>query len=278
MFERIRNSWELVKASARVLQADKELIIFPILSAIGLVLVSAAFIVPFVVSDLINRVVQNQVLGYVVLFLYYLVQYIVIFFANSALVAAAMIRLRGGDPTARDGFRAAFSHMPAILGYALIAATVGMLLRWLRERGSVGKVVSSLGGLAWNLATFLVVPILVVEGVGPVGAVRRSAGLLKKTWGEQVAGNLGIGLISGLLIFLIILLGIGGVVLGARLESAPVWIASVAIAIVAVLTLSLISSALSGIYAAAVYNYAVTGEPGTYFDRGLVEDAFRQKK
>jgi hypothetical protein len=278
MFERIRNSWELVKASARVLRADKELIIFPILSAIGLVLVSAAFIVPFVVSDLINRVVQNQVLGYVVLFLYYLVQYIVIFFANSALVAAAMIRLRGGDPTARDGFRAALGHMPAILGYALIAATVGMVLRWLRERGSVGRIVSSVGGLAWNLATFLVVPILVVEGVGPLEAVRRSAALLKKTWGEQVAGNLGIGLISGLLVFLIILLGIGGVVLGVRLESAPVWIASVALAIVAVLALSLISSALSGIYAAAVYNYAVTGEPGTYFDQKLVEDAFRQKK
>lgn len=207
-----------------------------------------------------------------------MVQYIVIFFANSALVASAMIRLRGGDPTARDGFRAAFSHMPAILGYALIAATVGMVLSWLRERGSVGKVVSSLGGLAWNLATFLVVPILVVEGVGPVEAVRRSAGLLKKTWGEQVVGNLGIGLIFGLLIFLIILLGIGGVVLGVRLESAPVGIASVVIAIVAVLLLSLISSALSGIYAAAVYNYAVTGEPGTYFDRGLVEDAFRQRK
>ena len=278
MFQRIRNSWELVKASAQVLRADKELIIFPILSTIGLVLVSIAFIVPIVVSDLINQVTNNVVLSVIVLFLFYVAQYIVIFFSNSALVAAAMIRLRGGDPTVGDGFRAAFGHLPAILGYALIAATVGMILRWLSERGVLGEIASRLIGLAWNIATFLVVSILVVEGVGPVEAVKRSAGLLKKTWGEQIVGNLSIGLVFGLLIFVIILLGIGGVALGVNMNSAPVAIAAVAIAVILVLGLSLISSALSGIYSAAVYNYAVTGEPGTYFEQGLVEEAFRAKK
>jgi len=278
MFQRIRNSWELVKASAQVLRADKELIIFPILSTIGLVLVSIAFIVPIVVSDLINQVTNNVVLSVVVLFLFYVAQYIVIFFSNSALVAAAMIRLRGGDPTVGDGFRAAFSHLPSILGYALIAATVGMILRWLSERGVLGEIASRLIGLAWNIATFLVVPILVMEGVGPVEAVKRSAGLLKKTWGEQIVGNLSIGLVFGLLIFVIILLGIGGVALGVNMNSAPVAIAAVAIAVILVLGLSLINSALSGIYSAAVYNYAVTGEPGTYFEQGLVEEAFRAKK
>jgi membrane-anchored glycerophosphoryl diester phosphodiesterase (GDPDase) len=278
VFERIRNSWELVKASAQVLWADKELIIFPIMSTIGLVLVSIAFVVPIVVSDLINQVTDNVVLSVIVLFLFYVAQYIVIFFSNSALVAAAMIRLRGGDPTVGDGFRAAFGHLPAILGYAVISATVGMILRWLSERGMLGQIASRLVGMAWNIATFLVVPILVMEGIGPVEAVKRSAGLLKKTWGEQIVGNLSIGLVFGLLIFLIILLGIGGVALGVNMESAPIAIAAAAVAVVLVLGLSLISSALSGIYSAAVYNYAVTGEPGTYFEQGLVEEAFRPKK
>ena len=278
MFKRIRNSWELVKASLQVLRADKELLIFPILSTIGLILVSIAFAVPIFVSDLINQITDNVVLSVIVLFLFYLAQYIVIFFANSALVAAAMIRLRGGDPTAGDGFRAAFGHLPAILGYALISATVGMILRWLSERGVLGEIASRLIGFAWNIATFLVVPILVMEGVGPVEAVKRSAGLLKKTWGEQIVGNLSIGLVFGLLIFAIILLGIGGVVLGVNIESAPVAIAAAAIAVLLVLGMSLISSALSGIYSAAVYNYAVTGEPGSYFEQGLVEEAFRPKK
>jgi len=168
--------------------------------------------------------------------------------------------------------------MPAILGYALISATVGMIFRWLSERGVLGAIASRLAGMAWNIATFLVVPILVMENVGPVEAVKRSAGLLKKTWGEQIVGNLSIGLVFGLLIFAIILLGIGGVALGVNIDSAPVAIAAAVIATILVLGLSLISSALSGIYSAAVYNYAVTGEPGTYFEQGLVEDAFRLKK
>ena len=277
MFSRISNSWELVKASAQVLRADKELIVFPIVSAIGLLLVTVAFAVPVFVSGLIDELTENQVLSAIVLFLFYVTQYTVIIFANSALVAAAMIRLRGGDPTAGDGFRAAFAHLPAILGYALISATVGMILRWLQERGVLGRIASSLVGLAWNIATFLVVPILVMEDVGPVEAVKRSAALLKKTWGEQIVGNLSIGLVFAVLIILVILLGIGGVVLGVNLDSAPIVISAVVIAVVLVLGLSLINSALGGIYSAAVYNFAVTGEPGTYFEQGLVQEAFRLK-
>jgi hypothetical protein len=278
MFDRISNSWELVKASAQVLKADKELIIFPIVSTIGLVLVTIAFAVPVIVSGLIDQVADNQVPGAIVLFLFYVTQYTVIVFANSALVAAAMIRLRGGDPTVGDGFRAAFAHLPTILGYALIAATVGMILRWLQERGTLGRIASSLVGLAWNIATFLVVPILVMEDAGPLEAVKRSAALLKKTWGEQIVGNLSIGLVFGVVIFLVILLGIGGVVLGVNLDSAPIAISAVVIAVVLVLGLSLINAALGGIYSAAVYDFAVTGEPGTYFEQGLVQEAFRPKR
>ena len=39
-----------------------------------------------------------------------------------------MIRLRGGEPTLADGFNAAKSRLPAILGYAAISATVGVVL------------------------------------------------------------------------------------------------------------------------------------------------------
>ncbi len=100
----------------------------------------------------------------------------VIFFCNTALVGAALIRLRGGDPTVADGFRIAASRVGPILGYAFIAATVGMVLRAISERsGFLGRLVVSLVGFAWNLATFLAVPVLVVEDVGPIEAVQRSA-------------------------------------------------------------------------------------------------------
>ncbi|MEW6651723.1 MAG: DUF6159 family protein, partial [Chloroflexota bacterium] len=131
MFTKLSNSWELVKASFRVLGADKELVVFPIISAIGAIIVSLTFALPMFLSGLVDRMVSDQIeiTGIIVIFLFYLAQYTVIFFANTALVGAAMIRLRGGDPTVGQGFRIAFSRLGSIIGYALIAATVGMILR-----------------------------------------------------------------------------------------------------------------------------------------------------
>lgn len=280
MFTRIANSWELVKASAAVLRADKELILFPIVSSIGVLIVTATFAVPMLLAGIFDTLLagESRVFGVVVAFLFYVVQYLVIFFANSALVGAAMIRLRGGDPTVGDGFRIAFSHLRVIVGYALIAATVGLILRWLSERrGALGRIAASLLGLAWNIATFLVVPVLVVEDVGPMDAIRRSVELLKRTWGEQIAGNLSIGLIFGLLTFAVVLLGVPVIVLAAMSKSVVLIVLAILILVLALVFLGLINSALSGIYTAAVYQYAVTGETAGYFRQDLVQNAFRRR-
>lgn len=280
MFKRITNSWELIKASAAVLRADKELIVFPIVSSIGVLIVTATFALPMLLAGFFDSLVagENQALGVVVAFVFYLVQYFVIFFANSALVGAAMIRLRGGDPTVGDGLRIAFSHTGAILGYALISATVGMILRWISERGGIiGRIASSLIGLAWNVATYLVVPVLVMEDVGPVDAVKRSVELLKKTWGEQIAGNFSIGLVFGLLSLLAMLVGVPVIVLAVTSESVALIVLAILVLVLVLVFMGLINSTLSGIYTAAVYQYAVTGETGGYFRQDLVQNAFRQK-
>ena len=280
MFAKIGNSWALLKASAAVLRADKELIVFPIVSSIGVLVVMASFAFPMMLTGFFDALFEgrSQVLGFVVGFAFYAVQYFVIIFANSALVGAAMIRLRGGDPTVGDGFRIATKHIGAILGYALLSATVGMILRWLSERGKiVGRLVSALGGLAWNLATYLVVPVLVVEDVGPMEAIKRSANLLKKTWGEQIVGNFSIGLIFGLLTVLVILLGIPVFMFAVSAES-PVLIALAGVLFVLILVLmGLINSTLSGIFVAAVYRYAAEGEASGFFSEEMVRGAFRPK-
>ncbi len=280
MFTKIQNSWTLIKASAAVLRADKELIVFPIVSAIGVLVVTVSFALPMMLSGFLDALLggHTQILSFVVGFLFYVVQYTIIIFANSALVGAAMIRLRGGDPTVGDGFRVAMKHIGAILAYALISATVGMILRWLSERGkTLGRIVSSIVGLAWNLATYLVVPILVVEGVGPVEAIKRSANLLKKTWGEQIVGNFSIGLVFGLLAVLLIILGIPVFILVASTHS-PVLIALTALLFVLMFVfMGLISSTLNGIYVAAVYRYAAEGEASGFFSAEMVQEAFRLK-
>jgi hypothetical protein len=277
VFQRISNSWKLAKASAKVLSADKELMIFPALSAVMLVLVTAAFALPMILAKSAEGMLEG-VGAYVVGFLFYLVSYFVIFFCNSALVGAAMIRLRGGDPTVADGFRIASSRIGVIFGYALVAATVGMILRAIQERaGIIGRIVVGLMGMAWNLATFLVVPVLVVEDVNPIDAVKRSASLLKKTWGEQVIGGFSLGAVMGLATFLLILVFVPLIVL-AIASQAPVMIGLVIGGfVISLLLLSLVNATLSGIYTAALYRFAAEGEVSQGFESEMVQDAFRPK-
>jgi hypothetical protein len=283
MFERIAASWGLVKASATVLKADKELVIFPLVSGLGVILVTLTFVAPLFFSGLLGQWVGGQqgadIVMFLVAFLYYLVQYFVIFFANTALVGAAIIRLNGGDPTVGDGFRVASQRFGAILGYALIAATVGMLLRAISERGGIlGQIASAIMGTAWNVATYLVVPVLVVENVGPIEAIKRSTALLKRTWGEQIVGNLSIGFVFGLLAVLVIMAGVGlGFLAASIFKTILVPVVVVVLVVIALLVLSLVGSALSGIYTAAVYSYAAGTANGNYFDPELLRSTFRNR-
>jgi hypothetical protein len=282
MFSRISNSWALVKASWAVLRADKELIVFPIVSFIGTIVVTIAIAVPAALTGLFTGLTSgeqsSQITAVVFGFLFYLVQYTVIFYCNTALVGAALIRLKGGDPTLSDGFRIAGEHFASIVGYAIISSTVGMILRALSQRGGIlGQIVASLVGLAWNVATYLVVPVLVVEGVGPIEAVKRSAHLLKKTWGEQFVGEASIGGVFFLLFFALCLIACPAIAFAASTESIATLVIVGAIFVVVMLALGLISSALSGIYTAAVYRYAAEGETGGYFDAEIVKNTFKPK-
>ena len=280
---RLSNSWALMKASANVLRLDKELMFFPLLSGVATIIVSATFIAPaFAMGegfDTLSRVTEDgSYLGYVIGFLYYVALYTVIFFFNTALVGAAMIRLDGGDPTVGDGLTIAFRKLPTVLGYAVIAATIGMVLRAIEERvGILGRIIIGILGVSWTLATYLTVPVLATKDVGAIDAVKESAGLFRKTWGEQMVANAGIGLAF----FVISLVMMGTFIpltifLGSINE---VLIIPMVISMGGGLVfLGLLSSTLQGIYSAALYRYATTGDPGVGFDAAAMQDAFRPKK
>jgi hypothetical protein len=265
MFDRFARSWTLVKASAAVLRSDKELLLFPVLSAIATMLVVATFVVPAFALGVFTRGMGPA--GMALGFLFYLCQYFVIFFFNAALVSAAMIRLEGGAPTLADGLRGAQARIVPILGYAAIAATVGLLLQALknRENNFLVRMLGSGLGVAWTLSTFLVVPVLVHENVGPIDAIKQSVGLLKRTWGENAIGNVGIGAAFGL-IFLLTLAVAAALVIATLQVSASLAIAFAAIAVLVLVLLAVVQSALSGIYAAALYRYATVGEAPAGFE------------
>lgn len=277
MFERISRSWTLVKASADVLRSDKELLLFPAISAVATLFVAATFMVPVFGLRLFEGGSIGP-LGAVVGFLFYLCQYTVIFFFNTALVGAAMIRLEGGDPTVGDGLRIARSKIGTIIGYAAIAATVGLVLKALGERaGVIGRIVVGLLGVAWTMASFLVVPVLVARDVGPLDAVKESVELLKRTWGENLAGNVGIGLAFGLLTAAVVLTAVALVIGAAFLAGPKLAIAVAVLGALAVAFVAVIQAALSGIYSAALYRYAVDGRAPQGFGDGQLQAAFRTK-
>ena len=280
MFSRIRNSWALVKASAGVLRADKELIVFPILSGLVGLVVMAGFLLPSLLSGLFDSLLGGgpKGIGLLVGLSFYSAESFVVLFANSALIGAAMIRLRGGNPTIGDGLRIASKHVGAILVLSFFSGTVGMILRILARRGKgLGRLGAAIGGLAWNLVTYLVLPVLVVEEISPVEAIIRSATLLKKTWGEQIVVNLSTDAVFGLPKLLLIGLIVLVVFQGSTFGSTVIFALVIALLVVAFLLLGLIESALKGIYVAAVYCYAAQGEVGGFFSEEVVKGAFRPK-
>src|SRR5438270_3431757 len=190
-------SWELVKQSFAILRSDKQLMLFPVLSAIACFIVTAviatggAFLMlPARASALAagEQFHPNQspmfLLG---MFTLYVVNYFVIVFFNVALVGVANSRLMGGAWTFRDGIELAWERKGTILQWALVAATVGVILRTLEERlGLIGRLIMRIIGIVWTLACYFVVPVLAFEDLTPIDAVKRSAKLFRDTCAEKV--------------------------------------------------------------------------------------------
>ena len=285
MAGKFSRSWALMKASAAVLRSDKSLLIFPLLSGLCTLLVAASFLIPVALlatgGEHVGEAADHgmSVGSYLLLFGFYLVQYFVIIFFQTALTGVALMHLRGEPTSVGAGFALARARLPQILGYALIAATVGLVLRMVQERlGLIGRIVVGFIGLAWTVATFLVVPVLASKDVGPVDAVKESVELLKRSWGENLIGNGGIGIVFGLMMFLAVLVSvvlIGGAV---AMQSVVAIVAAVVIVVIGFILLGLIQASLQGIYAAALYRYAEAGEASVGFDQALLQQAFAPKK
>jgi hypothetical protein len=280
------NSWALARQSWRVLVEDKRLVVFPIMSAAACLLVMASFAVPVILSTNLGawtnqnhvQATLHQPAAYLVAFAFYFVNFAVIAFFNAALIGCAMLKFDGQPAGVGDGLRIAASRLPQILGWALVAATVGMVLRAISERaGFIGRIVISLVGMAWSIATYFVVPVLVAEGVGPIEAVKRSTAVIRKTWGESLVANLGLGAVS-LLGFLASLTPLGvGIALTAAAQSPWPAVGGAAVMVVMLIGVALISSTLQMILLAALYRFAATGTVPGGFDGQLLSRAFRTK-
>ncbi len=284
MFQRLATGFELAQSSWRVLRTDKHLLIFPALSGLCCLLVLASFAAPFLLrpdwaNQQFNRVAaQGEPSPWVwpLLFAFYFCNYFVIVFFNAALISCALIRFNGGTPTLGDGLTAAGSRLPQILAWALVSATVGVLLKVVENiHEKLGAFVSFLLGTAWTVMTYFVVPVLVVEKLGPVDAVKRSVAILKQTWGEALVGRAGIGLF----VFLLALPWVALLILGAAVlgNGSMLGVPLLVLAGMYFLVWLAIGPALNGIHLSALYQYAANGKVPEGFDRETMQAAFGPK-
>ena len=257
----------MTKMSLRVIRKDKEILVFPVLSGIFTILILGSFVGGIFLTNGLDGLENsaNDWVFYVFFFLYYLVSFFIATFFNAAIIGCATIRMDGGDPKVSDGLRIAGQNIGRIFAWALVAATVGLAIRALQQRaGLIGKIILGAIGVAWTIVTYFVVPVLIFEKLGPWGAVKRSASILKNTWGEALVGNLGMGAIF----FLLALPGVFAFVIGIYgliTWGVGIGIAIIALAIVYFVILSIINSAARTVLVAALYRYATTGKVSEEF-------------
>ena len=268
---RLRRTWQLVGASWEVLRQDAELLVLPVLSGLASLVAIATFAVPVVSSW---GAQEPTALSYLLLAVAYFGLASITVFFNAALVSAADERLRGGDPTLASALRGASRRLPQVLAWGAVSATVSVILQAVEERlGVVGSIVTSLLGMAWAVVTFLVLPVFVLEGVGVGAAVRRSAELLRRTWGENVTAQVGFAVVGVVPVVLAVVLGAAGVAAGGAAAVAGITVAVVVLALSAV-----VLSALSMVFQTALYHYATAGDAPAAFGSGQLRAAFGPRR
>jgi hypothetical protein len=273
--QRIKRGWGLTKKSWALLNTHRELIRFPLYGAVATTLLAIVTLGPglyLLDQDSLGGAIPLLVIGVYVLS-------VVGFYFSVGLAAAADKIFRGQDDvTVADGLAVARERFSQICGWAAISTAISVLMGVLENQGGIfGEIAARLVGMAWSLVTFLAVPVIAIEGTGPVETLKRSASMFRERWGQQITGNIAIGgavFLIGVLPALILIVG------GVALWSSASLLGAVLVVIGAlVLAIAmLISRALSGVFGVALYRYALDGETVGGFTKDELESAVKVKK
>ena len=271
---RISTTIALAKVSWRVLRKDRELLVIPVLSFLASIAALALIWLPTLSavdsSGLAGKSEDPGAVLLVVGVITAMALSIVSVFFNGALVAGAYERLSGGDPTVRSALGRAVSRLPGLLPWAILTGTVGLVLQAARERaGWLGRFVVNMVGMAWETATFLVVPAVVIDDHGAVSGLKASASLLKRTWGENIAARVGFGLLGFIAIIpAVVVVAAAGALGGAAL------VLGILVAVPYVALLVVVLTALNAVFQTALYLYATTGSIPTGFADSNLQASF----
>ena len=272
--DRLSAGWQIALNSFKVLRANKQLIIFPILSGLSLLLVFASFFLALLgMSDwkLANIDAPGEALSYLVLFGYYIFNYFVIVFFNMALIHCCSLYYKGEEVTIRKGIDFSMSRIGKIFLWAVLAGSVGAILKIIQENaGWLGKIITGLIGVVWSIATFFVVPVIAYENLGPIDALKESAKMMKQKWGEGLGAGFSFGIIN--LIGTLMAFAIGFIVYETINP-----IAGIALGVLLVLGIATVLSAAKTIFISSIY-HNITGDPVEHYNQQFVDGLFVSKK
>jgi Family of unknown function (DUF6159) len=271
---RFKRGWELTKQSWALLRSNRELMRFPVIGMLATLLPLGLLVAPGLY--LIDT--ENYAAGIPLLAVgLYVATFISVFF-GVALAGAADALFRGqGEPTAA-GYAAARSRLGPIAGWAGISTVLGLLLSLIESQGrGAGQLVGSLMGAAWGLITFLAVPVIAIEGTGPLATIKRSAHLFKERWSGQITGNVAIGGVIGLFAILpsLLLIALGGYLWLNDPNGDDIALGAVLLAIgtIVFVLAALVQRALRGVFGVALYRYAADGQATGGFSADELESA-----
>ncbi len=189
--------------------------------------------------------------------------------SHATIIARVMARFHGQRISNAQAARATLTKSPQLLAWAFINYVVISMLRTIGNRGILGAVVGWLFRAGWMLASFFVVPVILFEDRGALSAIKRSVGLCRQRWGENVIGNSALAIIGTVAIFVdlavAVLLGMAFAPLGA------------VVGVLGLVALALVVTVASAAFNAALYWYAVTGQAPGQYSVGDLQSAYRQK-
>jgi hypothetical protein len=253
----------LVKASWSALKQDKSLVSLPVVGGA----ISLLCMIPIVVGFV--AVPEGSEWSYVVLgIIGALILGIISTFFAVALAAGAHERMNGGDPTVKSAMGQAWKHKKAVVGWALLSVTVGLVLNALKEKfKAAGNIASTLGGLAFSIASFFVVPIIASENLGPWPALKKSAGTMREKWSSSARVQLRLAVyVIGLLVAAFVAVFV--VVMLANVNSALAVVVGIVLG-AAIFYAALVLGAISSYSRVALYRYS-SGMPTPGIDEGAI--------
>jgi hypothetical protein len=247
----------MMRASLQLLRQDPQMIWLPVMATITAVICFA------VVAGPIALTFRHSGFGvFLALLVGGAVSTAATVIFNVALVFAANDRIEGRRPTVGGAMAQAWGRKGIIFQWAILAAVVGTLIRMLEQRlGLIGRLVGIAGGLAWVVATYLVIPVLAFEDVGPIDAIKRSSSILRARFGTVARSGLRFGVLFGaasVAAAIILFVGIALISAGSATLIAGVVVAFLGFA--ALMGIGMYSSAAAMYMRTLLYRFA-TNQP-----------------